>query len=114
MKYTTKIICIIILAFAGVSGCLLVVQKGLRIYSNHSTERLTEILADTTNFQMIFIGSSRTHTSINPRIIDSILDINSYNAGVEGGNLFEFNMIFNAYVFIRFLFPAKPRDSHQR
>jgi hypothetical protein len=74
------------------------VKIGLNKYNNHSTARLTEILDKNTYYDILFIGSSRTHTSINPRIIDRICKVSSYNAGIEGGNLFEFKMIYNAFL----------------
>jgi hypothetical protein len=74
------------------------VRTGLHKYNNHSTARLTEILENTTYYDILFIGSSRTHTTINPRIIDSICKVSSYNAGIEGGNLFEFKMTYNAFL----------------
>ena len=74
------------------------VKTGLHKYNNHSTERLTEILENNTYYDILFIGSSRTHTTINPKIIDSICKVSSYNAGIDGGNLFEFKMIYNAFL----------------
>ena len=76
----------------------LVFRKGLRNFNIHKTERLTEIFNGKTNFDLIFIGSSRTHTSIHPGIIDSICNINSYNAGVEGGNLYEFKLTLDGFL----------------
>jgi len=35
---------------------------------------------------------------INPRIIDSITGLSTYNAGINGGRLFEFSMVFNGYL----------------
>ncbi len=67
-------------------------------YETHNTERLTEILVKNTSFDILFIGSSRTHFSINPSIIDSICGFNSYNLGIEGGDMYEFEMMLKAYL----------------
>lgn len=73
-------------------------NKGLEKYNIHKTERLTELFLHQSKYDLLFVGSSKTHTGINPKIIDSICKLNSYNAGVEGGNLFEFNMTVEAYL----------------
>lgn len=75
-----------------------IAQKGLRWYHVHETERLTEILQNNTYHDCLFIGSSRTHDHINPQIIDSILHTNSYNAGLDAGNMLEFKTILAAYL----------------
>jgi hypothetical protein len=74
------------------------IQKGLKKYSVHTNERLSELFNKKTPHDIIFIGSSRTHLSINPAVIDSICKINSYNFGIEGGNLLEFYYLFKAYL----------------
>jgi hypothetical protein len=73
-------------------------SRELTQYTNHVTERLTELLRNKTNHDLLFIGSSRTHTNIYPKVFDDSLGVNSYNAGIEGGNLLVFNMILDAYL----------------
>jgi hypothetical protein len=75
-----------------------VAQKGLQEYHIHQTERLTEILQNNTYHDCLFIGSSRTHDHINPQIIDSILHLNSYNAGIDAANMLEFKTLLAAYL----------------
>lgn len=99
MKIPAKILLIIILTGLVCSISFVTFKRGLKNYNNHSTERLDEMFNKHTRYDMLFIGSSRTHTSINPAIVDSILKLNSYNAGVEGGNLLEFKMTLNAYLY---------------
>jgi len=72
--------------------------KGLEKYNNHKTERLSELFLNNSKYDVLFLGSSRTHTSIYPKIIDSICKVNSYNAGAEGANLFEFRLTLEAYL----------------
>lgn len=83
--------CICQLAFLGMAS-------GLKKYSNHHTERLTEIFEHSTYFDILFIGSSRTHVTIQPRMIDSICKVNCYNAGAEGANLLEFKMNLDGFL----------------
>lgn len=98
MRPVFRILTILILTMLICTAVYKVLQKGLKKYNNHTDVRLSEILEKKTNYDLLFIGSSRTHTSINPRIIDSVTHLKSYNAGVEGGNLLEFKMIFDGYL----------------
>lgn len=73
-------------------------NKGLKKYYSHKYGRALEIFTNKTNYDVLFIGSSRTHTTVIPRIIDSITGLNSYNAGVDGGTLLDFKMTFDGYL----------------
>lgn len=75
-----------------------VIKKGSQKYHNHYTTRLTEIFYNATPYDVVFLGSSRTHLSINPQVIDSVCKVNSYNAGIEGAKLYEFDMVLQAYL----------------
>jgi hypothetical protein len=97
MNPIKKLIIIILLAVICSSFFNFFVQKGLKKYSRHTNERLTELFDNNAYHDIIFIGSSRTHTDINPKIVDSICRVNSYNFGIEGGNLFEFYYVFKSY-----------------
>jgi len=56
------------------------------------------LLQNNSSYDLILLGSSIVRGDMDPRIIDSICNISSYNGGVEGGNLQEFKMIFDAYL----------------
>ena len=75
-----------------------IIQAGERKYHVHKNKRIKEIFSDSATYDILFIGSSRTHTTIYPRIIDSITGLSSYNAGVEGGNLFEFKLTLDGFL----------------
>lgn len=98
MKPITQILIATVLTIVICQYAFMVVSKGMGNFYLHKEDRMTELFKNTSKHDVIFIGSSRTHTSIDPRIIDSICNVNSYNAGVEGGNLFEFKMIWDAYL----------------
>ncbi len=76
----------------------LVCRQGLRNFYVHHTERLFEIFNNNTRYDVLFLGSSRTHTTIHPGIIDSICKLNSFNAGVEGGNIYEFKLTLDGFL----------------
>ncbi|MBC7935309.1 MAG: hypothetical protein H7Y86_08155 [Rhizobacter sp.] len=98
MKPLAQIVLSLILTFVICQLAYLVINKGTERYYIHKEERLTELFKNRTTFDVLFVGSSRTHTSINPKIVDSVCQLHSYNAGVEGGNLLEFKMTIEAYL----------------
>jgi len=71
---------------------------GIEQFEIHKRERLSEIFENSTNYSVLFLGSSRTHTTINPAITDSILRVPCYNAGVEGGFIKDFLMTYKGYL----------------
>jgi hypothetical protein len=79
-------------------GIYFLFARGIKKYDVHKSDRLNEILLNNTNYDLVFLGSSRIHSDIYPKIIDSITGLNSYNLGVEGGNLFEFKLTLDAYL----------------
>ncbi len=98
MKALAKIIISLAISLTICQVFFIILSTGLRKFNIHKTERLTELFLGSTKYDILFLGSSRTHTNIDPQIIDSICHSNSYNAGIEGGNLYEFNMTLNAYL----------------
>src|SRR5688572_170529 len=98
MKPVTRILLIIIVSFAFSQLMFKFIRNGVKEYSSHKYEQLNELLQSKAYYDLIFLGSSSVRGDIDPRIIDSICNISSYNAGVEGGNLLEFKMIFDAYL----------------
>jgi hypothetical protein len=84
------------------STCLFVadriISNGTKKFYVHNYEKLENIFDSSTDYDIVFIGSSRMHNSINPRIIDSITGLSAYNAGIDGAGLPELKMIFEAYL----------------
>jgi hypothetical protein len=98
MSPIKRILLSCILAAIICQSSFVIVKKEIDKYQNHSSGRLAELLYNNTAYNVLFIGSSRTHLTVNPKIIDSICKVNSYNAGIEGANLFEFRMMLHAYL----------------
>jgi hypothetical protein len=103
-----KILLIIVLSLALIIPFSAMVQKGQEKYRSHEFGRMKEIFEEPSEYDVLFIGSSRMHTTVYPYIVDSITGLKSFNAGVDGGNLFEFKMILEGYLLHhpppRFLF----------
>lgn len=73
-------------------------QYGNSKYYRHEMSRLDVLVNPDFYADILFIGSSRTHVHNNPKIIDSITHLSSYNFGVEGGNLIEMNLWLQVYL----------------
>lgn len=97
-KPLIRIFISIVLAIIICELAYLFVAQQVRKHECHMSQKLTEIFENKTPYDILFVGSSKTHTDINPQIIDSICHTNSYNAGVDGISLFEFKMIFDGYL----------------
>jgi hypothetical protein len=98
MKPIKIIFWVLFISLAICQSSFIILNNGLKKFNSHTYNRLAELLENKTSYDILFIGSSRTHSNINPSVIDSICNLSSYNAGIEGGNIFEFKMIFDAYL----------------
>ncbi len=67
-------------------------------YFSHKYQRMHEIYADSKYYDILYIGSSRMHHSINPRVVDSITGYKSYNAGTEGAVIGENKITLEGYL----------------
>lgn len=99
MNIYIRILLTVILAVGATLVFSFYIEKGQVNYFVHKDKKMKVVFKDSANYDILFIGSSRTHTTINPDIIDSITGLKSYNAGVEGGNLFEFELTLNGYLY---------------
>ncbi|RYE01569.1 MAG: hypothetical protein EOP50_01760 [Sphingobacteriales bacterium] len=73
-------------------------EKGYDRYHVHKKERLSEIYEGKTAHDVLLLGSSRMHTTVWPQVLDSVAGTNSYNAGAEGGKLYEFRLTLDGYL----------------
>jgi hypothetical protein len=73
-------------------------QKGAGLYHVHRMERVNEIFHEHTAYDILFIGSSRTHISVYPRVIDSVTGMKSYNAGEDGAVIYEFKKRLDGFL----------------
>ena len=98
MKPITKIIVALVSSAILCQVLFLGIYKGYAKYYAYSSDTLNEILESNTAHDVLFLGSSSTYTGIYTHLIDSLCNINAYNAGTSGGNLHEFKMLFDAYL----------------
>lgn len=98
MKLFLKISGIALLSFLIANGFYYLVEKGRSKYFYHTDKHFEELLDKSTNYDIVMLGSSRTHLHNDPKVIDNITGLNSYNAGIEGGSMMELNVVMNGYL----------------
>lgn len=72
--------------------------RGYNEYYSFDNEHMNEIIDGKSYYDILFIGSSRAMHHFNPRIVDSLTGLSSYNAGIDGANLLEINMTLECYL----------------
>ena len=75
-----------------------VIEKGRDKYFYHSLPQFKELLEPTKPYDLLMLGSSRTHVHNDPRIIDSITGLNSFNAGIDGANMVSMYIMLKGYL----------------
>jgi lysophospholipase L1-like esterase len=84
------------------SACLLPVyylyQKGYAKYHAVLQQNLDEVMKGVKNYNVLFVGSSRTLVHVNPKAVDSATGWDSYNAGIDGANLLEINLVLQCFL----------------
>ena len=98
MKIFVKILLILFTSFVLLVSINSVFKKGNEIFYRNDSERFKELKKDKPSYDIIFLGTSRTYAHNDPRIIDSITGLSSYNFGVSGANLLEMNLWFDIYL----------------
>lgn len=98
MKAAKRIVLIILIGIGLAVGAFFFISAGLVRYTPHRYQRIEEIFVNKTPYDVIYIGSSRTHLTIYPKIVDSITGLSTYNAGIQGGAIKEFKMTLDGYL----------------
>jgi len=75
-----------------------VIEKGRDKYFYHSLPQFQELLEPTKPYDLLMLGSSRTHVHNDPKIIDSITGLNSFNAGIDGANMMSLYIMLKGYL----------------
>ena len=98
MKGVSRFTFIIAIGIGLAIATFFFISIGLARYTPHRYQRLKEIFVNNTAYDVVFIGSSRTHLTIHPKIVDSITGLSTYNAGIQGGAIKEFKMTMDGYL----------------
>lgn len=98
MRYLKYFLLVLLVGIGLLDLVYVLFRRGYNKYNNFEQARLTNIFNGKEAHDALFIGSSRTYYHVNPRIIDSVMQLDSYNAGVDGANLLETNLILQSYL----------------
>ncbi len=71
---------------------------GLKKNDSGIYDKYNTIFLNKNKYETLILGSSRAETHFNCKIIDSVLQTNSYNIGIQGASLPFALEIFNAYL----------------
>ncbi|MFK7832216.1 MAG: hypothetical protein AB8B52_02970 [Winogradskyella sp.] len=62
------------------------ITSGLRKSNMVIFDKITRLHAGSINADLIINGNSKSYLQLSPRIIDSVLNVNSYNLGIDGND----------------------------
>lgn len=83
-KFIIKSLGLGLLVFAFAIALDYMISMGLRRTDCYRYQVFDEIFKDNLKYDMLIMGNSRGFSHFNPRIIDSICHVNSYNLGLGG------------------------------
>lgn len=73
-------------------------DKGLVAYSKSTYNKFYEMFTDTSKYDILFLGTSRTHRNIDVKICDSVLNLKTYNAGISGAGGYEIYSVAKGFL----------------
>jgi len=94
----SKIFLIIVLTTLLCVCTALVWRYGFGHYYQYSFKKLDHIFADTTSDDILLLGNSFTFYGINPRPIDSVTGMKTYNVGLGGAEIAEMKFLLDSYI----------------
>jgi hypothetical protein len=89
MSYINRILIIGLVLFVFSTSIFYLLDKGLTKYSSNISKKFTEMFSDTSNYDVLLLGTSRTYQNIDVKICDSITGMKFYNLGIGGAGGFE-------------------------
>ena len=97
-KFIVKLIILLISVFIILSIMEYITNYGLKKTRIHNFGEWNDIYNSQINANLLILGSSRAWVEISPRIIDSVLHVNSYNLGMDGTHFDLQNERFKIYL----------------
>jgi hypothetical protein len=100
MKTIYRILIPVVLALLICQAVYWLMSSGLQRFQAYRTPHLQELFVSKTQHDMLFLGSSRVVGGIHPGVIDSLTGLNTYNGGIDGGNILEFAIALKGYLAV--------------
>ena len=98
LKYIFNIILFSIVVFIILSSIAILSDAGIKKTEHNNYVVWNDLYTGNINADIIILGSSRAWVHISPKILDSILFVNSYNLGIDGHNFKMQKCIYEAYL----------------
>src|SRR5690554_3856447 len=92
LKNILLLFSVILLLFFGLD---FIVTKGLRHSNSEINGTFNKVLQGSINADLIINGSSKALVQVSPKILDSILEMDTYNIGMDGAPFLPQNLQFN-------------------
>ncbi len=83
-KFLIKSIIVFVIILMGMYSLDIVITNNLHQSKATMIRGMNEAFFDSTNYDVVVVGSSRGLVQYDTRVLDSILHVNSYNASVDG------------------------------
>ena len=83
-KFITNVVLLVIVLFAVFYLFDTAITNGLRKSDMITYSNMTKIVNGAINADLIINGSSKAYVQVSPKILDSVLQLNSYNLGLDG------------------------------
>ena len=98
MNAKTKFILTITLIASTLLAVSPVLRYGQRRFYSHTYERMTEMAYGGSKFDLVYLGSSRVHSGIDPSLVDQAVGTHSFNMGFDGATIYEFKLVLEAFL----------------
>lgn len=100
MNYLLRISFVLGASCIALSLVYKLIEKGLVRFSPGLNVKFTEMFEDSAYYDVLLLGSSRTHRNIDPQICDSLTRFSFYNGGISGAYAFEVETVFEGYLAV--------------
>jgi hypothetical protein len=79
-------------------GIYTAIEKGRTHYFYDKIPKYDKLLRSGPDYDLLMLGSSRTHYHNDPKIIDSLTNLVSFNAGINGANMASLYVMLSGYL----------------
>jgi hypothetical protein len=98
MKYVKYTVGVLLISIGVLFALFSFYRTGYKRFYAFEHERLNELINGSEYHDVLFLGSSRAYFHVNPKAVDSLAGLKSFNGGIEGGNILESNLILKCYL----------------
>lgn len=98
MRYVKLVVLFVVVSACTLYALYFIYRVGYRKYYAHEISMMDERINGTQRHDILVLGSSRVYYHVNPKVLDSVTGMASYNAGIAGAKFPEMKMILQCYL----------------